>query len=186
MNNDSRKLSLALALIALSMLASCARLSIDQPSESHQSLLVLPATHTNKAQVVRHGFYYVYQISSDDSSVPPYDAVFRFPLTGDMLMVDALPPGDYRVSRFTFLPRGVGDHTYSNNTVVRNDRFTLRPGTITLFDKSLNLLTYNPIVGRGASTSYQMDIEPVTPEQRQRILQTLGQLENFHSWQVLE
>ena len=186
MKNQTRMLSFTLVLISLSMLTSCARLSIEPPTPEKQSLLVLPATHTNKAQMVRHAFYYVYEITSDDNQLPPYEAAIRFPLPDGVLIVDSLPPGDYRVSSFSYVQTRTGDRTYGKDTAARNDRFTLRPGTITIFDKSLNLLTFNPIVGRGGTTSYKMNIERVTPEQRQRILQTLGQLENFHSWKVQE
>jgi len=65
-----------------------------------------------------------------------------------------------------------------------NIPFTLAPGRITIFQKSLNQVSFNSIPGRGLSTSYSFDIEPVTDEQRKQLLDDLGQLENFHSWMV--
>lgn len=173
-------------LVSLLTLAACTPLKINPPSPETQSLLVLPITYTKKSQNNRHGFYYVYQITSDNKQVAPYDAAIKFPVQGDMVIVDALPPGDYRVSRFSFFPVGTGTKTYGDNTQSRNDPFTLVPGMITIFSKSFNLLTYNKIPGRGSSTSYSFDIDPVTDEQRQQILNSLDQLENFQSWEILD
>jgi len=168
------------------LLAACTPLKIDPPTPEKQSLLVLPATHTRKAQSNQPAFYYVYQITSDNQQVAPYDAVIKYPVQKDMVIIDALPPGDYRVSKLTVFPMGVGDHTYSNNAHSMNEPFTLVPGMITIFPKSFNLLTYNKIPGRGLSTTYARDIEPVTNEQRKQLLDDLGQLENFQSWKVLD
>lgn len=184
MNVQTRKYHLVALLISMLLTASCARLSIEPPGPSNQSLLVLPVTHTNKAQQLRHGFYYVYEITRDDEQTPPVEIDIKFPLEGDMLIVNSLPPGKYHVSKFSTLPLGSGDHTYNNIGRPRYDSFTLLPGTITIFDKSLNLLTYNATAGRGLSTSYRVDIDPLSKQQKRKILLTLGQLEHFQSWQV--
>jgi hypothetical protein len=181
-----QKLTLPLMLMSLLTLAACTPLKLNPPSPEIQSVLVLPVTHTNKAVAYRPGFYYVYQITSDDNQVAPYDAVIKFPTQKDMLIVDALPPGSYRVSKLSIFPVGAGDHTYGDNSRSRNDPFTLAPGMITIFPKSFNLLTYNAIPGRGATTTYAYDIEQVTDEQRQQILNTLAGLANFQSWEVLD
>lgn len=186
MNTRIRKVTYVLMLMSLLTLAACTPMKLNPPSPEKQSVLVLPITYTKKSQNNRHGFYYVYQITSDNKQVEPYDAIIKFPIQADMLIVDALPPGDYRVSRFSFFPLGTGTKTYDNNTYSRNDPFTLAPGMITIFSKSFNLLTYNKIPGRGLSTSYSFDIDPVTEEHRQQILNALGQLENFQSWKVLD
>jgi hypothetical protein len=180
----ARKLLLLPVLMSLLLLSACARLSIEPPGPSNQTLLVLPTTHTNKAQRVRHAFYYVYEISSEDRQVDPYRVVIKFPVEGNILIVNSLPPGEYSLSKFIFLPRGTGDHTYGNNSQNHYLPFTLTAGEITIFNQSLNLLTYNATAGRGSSTSYKFDIEPVTGEQRHNILLTLGELKNFDSWKV--
>ena len=171
-------------LMPLLLLAACAPLKINPPTPEKQSLLVLPVTHTRKAQSNKPAFYYVYEITSDNKQVAPYDAVIKFPIPKDMVIIDALPPGDYRVSKLSYFPMGVGDHTYSNNTYPLDLPFTLNRGRITIFSHSFNQTTYNKIPGRGLSTSYSFDVEPVTAEQRQIVVNTLGQLENFPSWKV--
>jgi hypothetical protein len=181
-----KEVTYVLMLMSLLTLVACTPLKINPPSPEKQSLLVLPVTHTRKAQSNMPAFYYVYQITSDNQQVAPYDAVIKFPVQEDMVIVDVLPPGDYRVSKLSVFPMGVGDHTYGNNAHPMNEPFTLAPGMITIFPKSFNLLTYNAIPGRGLSTTYARDIEPVTDEQRQQILNALGQLENFQSWNVLD
>jgi len=79
LNDQAGKRSCVTALVFLAMLNSCARLSIDPPGESQQSLLVLPVTFTHKAERRRYGFDYVYTVTSDDNRVVPYQAIFRFP-----------------------------------------------------------------------------------------------------------
>jgi hypothetical protein len=181
-----KEVTYVLMLMSLLTLAACTPLKINPPIPEKQSLLVLPATYTKKSQSSRHSFYYVYEITSSNNQVEPYDAVIKFPLEGDMVIVDALPPGDYHVSKFSYFPMGTGDHTYGKNTSPLNYPFTLGPGTITIFQESFNLLSYNSIPGRGATTSYSFKIDPITDEQRQQILDTLGELENFQSWNVLD
>jgi hypothetical protein len=159
---------------------------LDPPSPDKQSLLVLPVSLTKKAQNNRHGFYYIYRITSDNNQVAPYDAVIKFPNQHDMVIVDHLPPGSYRVSSFSYLPVGTGTKTYNNNSRELNIPFTLAPGTITILSQSFNLLTYNSIPGRSLTTSYSFDIDPVTDEQRRQILDKFGKLTNFQSWKVLD
>jgi len=186
MNYHTAKLCPGMALITLAMLTSCAPLSIDPPGAAQESLLVLPVTLTHKAEQRRYGFDYVYTITSDDNRVAPYQAVFRFPPQDDMLIVNSLPPGSYRVANLKVRPVGTGDHSYSGTARTVNEPFILAPGMITILSKSLNLTTYNAIPGRGASTSYLSEIEPVSSAQRRQILERLGQLENFQAWKVLD
>ena len=75
MNSQSSKLTFTLVLISLLTLVACTPLKIDPPSPEKQSLLVLPATYTKKSERSRHGYYYVYEIASDNNQVEPYDAV---------------------------------------------------------------------------------------------------------------
>lgn len=184
MNCRFGKTRASLLLAVPALLTACAGLHINPPSAEKQSLLLLPVKLEHKAQHRRHGFYYIYEITSDDNSVPSYQAVFKLPVKGDMLIVDSLPPGNYRVSKFIFKPVGSGDFTYGNNVQQRNDRFQLVPGKITIFQNSLNVLTYNKIPGRGMSTSYSFDLQAVTNQQKQEILATLQALENYGGWEI--
>lgn len=184
MKTRAGKLLDALLLVSLLLLTSCATLSIDPPSPEKQSLLVLPATLTRNAQSARFGFSYVYTITSDDNQLPPYKATFKFPVEGDMLIVDTLPPGDYRVASLTVVPVGTGDRHYEDNAWPINQKFTLSPGEVTLLNKSMNLLTYNEIPGRGGETTYRWSVQPVTAAQRQLVLDRLAKLPNFGSWKL--
>ncbi len=170
----------------LPALFACTPLKLDPPSSEKQTLLILPATHTRKAESNRPAYYYVYEITSDDNRVAPFDAVIKYPVENDMVLVDALPPGDYRVSKLSFFPMGVGDHYYDDNSYPLDEPFTLSPGTITIFQKSFHQTSYNSIPGRGATTSYSFSLDPVSDEQRRQITDTLGQLENFHSWKLVD
>jgi hypothetical protein len=170
----------------LPLLFACTPLKLDPPTSDKQTLLILPATHTKNAESNKPGFYYVYEITSDDNRMAPFDAVIKYPLADDMVLVDSLPPGDYHVSKFSFFPMGVGDHTYGDNSYPMNEPFTLLPGTITIFPKSFNQTTYNSIPGRGATTSYSFEIKPVSEPQSQQIIDTLSQLENFQSWKLVD
>jgi hypothetical protein len=149
-------------LMSLLTLAACTPLKLNPPNPEIQSVLVLPATYTRKSERTRYGFYYVYQITSDNKQVPPYDAVIKFPLQKDMVIVDALPPGDYRVSKFSYFPSGTGTRTYEKNTYPLNEPFTLAPGMITIFPKSFNVTTYNSTPGRGQTTSYSLNSTTLT------------------------
>ncbi len=166
------------------LLVSCASLKITPPGADTQSLLVIPVEVTNDSERSQHGFYYIYEIWHAEGSVGPYEAVIKPPLKGGMLIVDSLPPGDYIVQKFSYKPVGAGDFSYGQNVFPRNDRFTLEASHITIFSQSLQIRLYTRIPGRGQSTSYSMDINPVTMQQRQGLLKTLSELENFDSWKV--
>ena len=108
---SSRRVTGMLVLASLLVLTACTPLRIDPPTPEKQSILVLPATYTKKSERSQHAFYYVYGITSDNNQVEPYDAEIKYPLEGDMVIVDALPPGNYHVTSFSFFPMGAGDHT---------------------------------------------------------------------------
>ncbi len=99
-----------------------------------------------------------------------------------MLIIDTLPPGNYRVDKFIFKTVGSGDFTYGQNVLPRNDKFKLERGWITIFSKSLNVRIFNKTPGRGGNTSYSFDLYPVTREQEEAILGTLKTLPNFEAW----
>ena len=172
------------ALIVLCLLSACGTLKIEPPGPDRQTILVLPVQVTNKSEHSKHGFYYIYDIVDEDSGDSVEEAIFKLPLKGDMLIVDTLPPGRYRVDRFIFKTVGSGDFTYGNNIQSRNDRFTLEAGKITVFSKSLNVLLYNKIPGRGSQTSYNFSMESVGVAQRRQIDETLQSLPNFELWEM--
>ena len=182
----SRSTILMPVLTSLLVLTACTPLRIDPPTPEKQSLLVLPATYTKKSERSRHGYYYVYGITSDENLTEPYDAEIRFPLEGDMVIVDALPPGNYHISSFSFFPMGSGGRYYDQNTTKLNYPISLAPNAITIFPYSFDLLSYNKTPGRGATTSYSFDINPVGGEQRKQIMETLAGLDNFESWKMFE
>lgn len=165
-------------------ISACAGLKLSPPGLDKQSVLVLPVDVVNEAQIKRHGFYYIYKIERLDTSSTPYEAIFKLPIDGNMLIVDSLPAGDYAVKEFKFLPIGTGNATYGNNIEERNDKFKLEPGKITLFQKSLNVLMFNETVGRSMSTIYDFDMYPVSTLQKQEILATLKAQPNFSSWKL--
>ena len=121
----------------LLLLISCAGLKINPPSPDKQTILVLPAKITNTSLNTRYFYDYIYEIVSADSSDITYLATFKLPIKDDLLIVDSLPPGNYIVNKFIFLPRGAGDHTYGNNVKSRNDRFKLESGKITVLSRNL-------------------------------------------------
>lgn len=180
------KISVALAVsIMLCILSSCASLKIEPPGPDRQTLLVLPVQVTNDTLYSKHGFYYIYEIVDQDSGDSVHEAIFKLPLDGDMLIVDSLPPGEYRVDKFIFKPVGSGNFTYGNNVQSRYDKFVLEDGRITIFSQSLNVHLRNEIPGRGMETIYNFGMEPVLFGQKQKILATLESLPNFEQWEVL-
>ena len=167
-------------------LSACATSDIKSPDKlvDAQTLLVLPVHETNEAQLKRHGFYYIYEIVNIDSFDVTHRAEFRLPIKENMVVVDSLPPGNYAVRQFVFKPMGSGDFTYGDNVEERDDRFYLEPGKITIFDKSLNVRLYNKTPGRGMTTTYQFDMEPLDHAQRSGIVSTLGALEYLSHWEI--
>jgi hypothetical protein len=182
-----KKLSTILIVLSLLFLVnSCAELKIDPPSPDKPTILVLPVKVTNNSQrTSRHGFYYIYEILKAGDRSTSYEAIFKLPIKGDMLIVDSLPPGNYFVDKFIFKTVGSGDFTYGNNVQSRYDKFKLEDGKITIFSKSLEVLLFNQTVGRGNETTYDFKMAPVSPVQKEEILATLKALPNFESWKIL-
>ena len=179
-------LQAAIVICVAVVLASCQRLWINPPSDEYRTALVLPTELDNRSEHGGHGFEYIYRIEKLDGGIEPLEVVFRFPIPGDMIIVDSLPPGDYRVSQFRFQQRGSGDFSYGNNIQRRNDRFRLERNHITILNRSLNLRVFNATPGRGMSTSYDIRIEPLRTDQRERVLATLQELEHFGAWQIFD
>ena len=181
-----KKLSAILTVLTLLFLVnSCAGLQINPPGPSTQTLLIIPVELDAKVVSVRHHFYYIYEITKADDSSFSYDVEIRFPVAGDMLIVDSLPSGNYYVRKFTIQQVGRADQSYGSNSVSRNDRFSLESGKITIFSKSLKITLRNQDPGRFATINYNFDIVPVTNSQEKAILSTLKELPNFDKWEVL-
>lgn len=180
----SRVLRALLLLFALSLLSSCAGLKVNPPDSSTPTMLIIPVELDAKVVSVKHGFYYLYEITKANDTSFAYDVEIKFPVPGDMLIIDSLPPGDYYVRKFTFLPIGTGDKFYGNNSVARYDTFSLESGKVTIFSKSLRLKLRNEDPGRVGTIIYSFDIVPVTSDQENAILATLKQQANFDLWEV--
>ena len=171
--------------IAVALTVACTQpLTIDPPSAEKQALLVLPAKLTHKAHLRSYGFAYAYEIVSESDAVPPLRVVFKLPLKPGMIIVDSLPPGDYRVSKLLTIPVGSGDRTFNTRGRPRNDQFTLEAGKITILHTTLDVLVYNQTPGRGMSTSYRSQIQPVTQAQEDEIMTRLEAMPNFSAWQI--
>lgn len=168
-------------MVSLILVASCANLKLDAPGPKVQTLLVLPVEITNETQSRRHGFYYIYEIRHVGGD-GPYEAIFKLPLKGDMLIIDSLPPGNYIVDKFIFKSIGAGDFSYGDNIQYRDDRFHMAAGHITIFPKSLNVRKFHRIVGETTETSYTANMNSVTDAQKKKILTTLEELQNFDKW----
>ena len=175
--------------LQLLMILSCASLEIPERSGSddESTLLALPFTFESTAQ---HGgpmgFHFIYDIASVDGGGIRQNVVFKQRLKGDVLLVDNLPPGKYKIAQLSFVPAGGGDHSYGNNKEPRNDRFTLEAGKITVLSRILSVKRYNPTIGRGMSTIYEDSIDNLLLAKRQEIIATLQGLPNFDQWKVQE
>jgi len=172
------------ALLTLA-LVSCASMKIPPPANSESTLLALPFVVDSQSQ--RGGplaFHYIYDIVSVDGGGVRQSVVFKQSLEGDVLLVDTLPPGKYKIAALRFVPAGSGDHTYGVNRQSRNDRFTMEAGKITMAPKVLIIRRFNAIPGRGGETSYTVSIEILSHAKRQEIIATLKRLPNFDLWEL--
>ena len=172
----------SLQLLMILALVSCASLEIPERSGSddESTLLSLPFTFESTAQ------HFIYDIASVDGGGIRQNVVFKQRLKGDVLLVDNLPPGKYKIAQLSFVPAGGGDHSYGNNKEPRNYRFTLEAGKITVLSRILSVKRYNPTIGRGMSTIYEDSIDNLLLAKRQEIIVTLQGLPNFDQWKVQE
>lgn len=165
-------------------LVSCASLELPPPTDSKSTLLVLPASfESTSVHSGPMGFHYVYEIESEDGAEVSYQAVFSRPMPGDMLIVDSLPPGGYRLKALSFVPAGGGDHRYGNNRQLRKERFRLEAGKITVFEKRLEVRRYNSIPGRGMSMTYAHDFPQLGKQENAEIITALSEQPNFDKWE---
>ena len=165
-------------------LASCAAfLYLPAPQTERSTLLLLPFTVENQQEYGgKLGFHFYYTIEKLDDSVEPLDVWFRYKMDADVVIVDSLPPGDYRVSRYGYVPAGSGDHSYGNNQAEIDIPFRLSAKSITVLQNSLNILRYNKIKGRGATTSYSIRLETTQPDQLRQIVKRLREQKHYSLW----
>jgi len=175
----------AIIISLLSLLsASCASLQLPGPASPESTLLLLPFTIDNRSQQggAILGFHYDYQIVSIDNSIEPINVVFSRRMDGDVVIVDSLPPGKYKVSSIGVSPSGSADHTYSNKRIVLGIDFELKAKTITVLSHSLNIEIYNETPGRSMSTTYSREVEPLSDVQRTKLLKRLREQKFFDQW----
>ena len=178
--------------VLLFLVTSCAGLNITPPGPDKQTLLVLPAKFSNSTHNNRYGFYYFYEIVSGpdeivtiNTSITPYEAKFKLPIKGNMLIVDSLPPGNYIVINLVIQHFGSGTSTTYRRAQSRNDKFKLEYGKISIFSKSLNISLSYVDPGRIENITYRNEMTSVSQAQRGEILADLKKLPNFDKWEVL-
>lgn len=182
---SEKKISKSFIFIALLfLLASCSRFSFSPPGPSNQAVLILPVEVESTAVVTIHAFYHIYEIVSADDPSFTYEAELKFPLKDNMKVIDSLPPGDYIVRRHSLFPIGSGDITGGHRGYERNDEFTLAFGKVTLFPQSLKVKIRNEHPGRMASLLYNFEMNPVTPDQKRNLVETLKSRNNSSLWEI--
>ena len=183
---STRERASTLLIATLLLIASCGELKLHPPGPSNQTLLIVPVELDANVVIIRHGFYFVYEITKTNDQSFSHDVEIRFPVKHDFIVVDSLLPGDYYVRKFSFLPTGSWEHDFGNNTFDRYDRFSLESGRMTVFSKSLKVTMRNDHAGIPDKILYNMDILPVTPSQEAAILETLKKLPNFDAWDIVK
>lgn len=186
------KISAVSFFLAFLILAtSCAGLRIAPPGPDKQTLLVLPAKFSNPTHNKSYGFKYVYEIVSDpdekvtiDTRVIPYEAVFKLPVKGGMLIVDVLPPGKYIINKLVIQHYGTGTSSTYRKTRSANVKFKLEYGKISILPKTLNITLSYEDPGRIETIIYRHRMVSVSSTQRGEILTTLKNLENFDKWEL--
>ena len=179
------KLFIAVIISLLSLLTiSCASLALPGPATSESTLLLLPFTIDNRSQ---HGggnlgFHYDYEIVSVENSIEPIHVVFKRRMDGDVVVVDSLPPGKYKVSNIGISTSGSGNYSYSDNRRDLSINFELQAKAITILSRSLNIEMYNATPGRGMSTTYSRSIDQVTDAQKAELLNRLREQKYFDQW----
>jgi hypothetical protein len=175
-----------IAIISLlSLLAvACETLQLPGPATSESTLLLLPFTVDNRSQ---HGggnlgFIYDYEIVSVDNSMEPINVAFARKMDGDVIVVDSLPPGNYKVTSIGVSTSGSGDFSYDDNRADLGIDFEMRAKAITILPFSLNIEMYNAIPGRGMSITYSEAIELVTDAQKTALLNRLREQKYFDQW----
>ena len=168
----------------LFLVTSCAVLKINPPSPSVQTILVLPVKITINASSPRFAYSYGYEIVNVLDSSATYEAIFKLPNEKGILLVDSLPPGNYFISKSFIIPMGGTGAESPKQYWDRYDKFKLVSGKITIFQNSLKVSVVRDPNFNERSTYYS-NIEPVSQSQKDEILATLKNLENYDKWEVL-
>lgn len=182
---STRERTSILLVATLLLIASCGGLKLNPPGPSNQTLLIIPVELDADVVFARYSYHFIYEITKANDNSFSHDVTIRFPVQGDILIVDSLLPGDYYVRKFSFLATGAGDYNHGNNAFARYDLFSLESGKITIFSNSLKLTMRNEFPGIHDTILYNVDILPVTDSQEDAILETLKQLPNFETWDIL-
>ena len=181
-----KALQIGLILSAAMFAAACATTRISPPGPAVQALLLIPVELDVKVISARYGFYYVYEITRLGEEDFSHDVAIKFPLPNDILIVDALPPGDYRVRKLTIVPAGTGDKKLSKNTASLDLPFHLETGKITFFSHVLKLTMRNQDPGRVGTVTTRIDLIPLAAYHEEEIVATLRGLENFQAWEIAD
>ena len=162
---------------------SCAVLHISPPGPFVKSILVLPVKATNTSISPIYGYYYGYEITSAADKSVTYEAIFKLPNHNGMLLIDSIPPGDYFVSKAFVIPVSAGTLAVKSRVASRRDKFKLESGKITILQIALGVSVVDDPNFYGTIISSR-NIFPVYQSQKDEILATLGNLENFDKWEV--
>ena len=169
------------------VLTACVSLTIPPPSEQVSTLLALPFVLDSRSQQGGPmGFHYIYDIASTDGGGIRQSVKFKERQDKDIMLVDSLPPGEFRVVSISLVPAGSGEHTYGNNKQAVDFRFRMEAGKITVFPKLLTVERYNATVGRGMSTNYRDTVSDLSSDKLDEIVKILSELPNYEMWTVAE
>jgi len=170
-------------MLMLFLVSACASVKIDSPGPEVQSILILPYYKLDTTGWGPGYIYHYYIVNLGDDSIT-YEAKFDQSGKEGYLLVDSLPPGNYRVDKVTVNPVGVGTRNYDRSEYRRNEKFKLVAGKITIFQKSIHVFhTKDPLDPGRSWTSFR--IVPTFSNRRNNILGKLEKQENFDKWEVL-
>jgi len=179
-----RKLSRSIyLLLLLFLISSCASVKIDPPGPEVQTILILPYSKLDTTGRSAGYIFHYHIVNLGDDSIT-FEAKFNQSDKEGYLVVDSLPPGNYRVDKVTVNPVGSGIRDFDRSEYRRNEKFSLVSGKITIFRKSIYIThTKDPIDPGRSSSGFRID--PVFPDRRNNILEKLGKQENFEKWEVI-
>ena len=176
----------AIGLLAL-LTMSCATSNIPARESIDSTLLLLPFSVENRAQhgAGKLGYHCDYEIVSVDNSVEPINVFFDQWAKLGSIVVDSLPPGQYRLESFGLNPAGGGNKGDPGDRIPLGYGFELKAGEATVFPFSLNIEIYNPTAARSMERIFSPRIDALTEDQREELLKELGKQENLADWTVI-
>jgi len=170
-------------LLLLFLVSSCASVKIVPPGSEVQTILILPYSKLDTTGWSAGYIYHYNIVNLGDDSIT-YEAKFNQSGKEGYLVVNSLPPGNYRVDKVIVNPVGTGIRDFDRSEYRRNEKFKLVAGKITIFQKSIHAYQIKDSTDPGRSFS-GFRIDPVFPDRRNNILEKLGKQENFDKWEVL-